>query len=175
MNDLAKLIDAIAFAAAKHRDGRRKDAAASPYINHPIALAHLLATQGGIDDVVVLQAAILHDTIEDTETSREELADRFGDKVASVVVEVTDDKKLSPSRRKELQVEHAASNSHEATLVKLADKICNLTDIAKTPPADWTLERKREYYDWARRVVERLPPANAALKSAFDAAYQKRP
>lgn len=175
MNDLAKLIDAIAFAAAKHRDGRRKDAAASPYINHPIALAHLLATQGGIDDVVVLQAAILHDTIEDTKTSREELADRFGEKVASVVVEVTDDKNLPPSTRKQAQIEDAPSKSREATLVKIADKICNLTDIANTPPADWTPERKREYYDWARRVVERLPPANADLKAAFDTAYLKRP
>jgi GTP diphosphokinase / guanosine-3',5'-bis(diphosphate) 3'-diphosphatase len=171
----AALLDAIMFAAERHRNQRRKDAEASPYINHPIALAHLLATTGSIDDLVVLQAAILHDTIEDTETTADELAERFGREVADIVMEVTDDKALPKQRRKELQVEHAAGKSDGAALVKLADKTCNLRDIAKTPPADWSLSRRQEYFDWAKRVVEALPRVNEAMFAAFEGAYAERP
>ena len=175
MNVERTLLAAIAFAAHKHRDQRRKDAAASPYINHPIALAHLLATTGGVDDIVVLQAAILHDTVEDTETTYEELVQRFGGAVADVVAEVTDDKALPKTRRKELQVEHAPHKSREAALVKLADKTCNLLDVAHSPPAEWPLARRQDYFDWAKKVVDGLPPVNVALKAAFDAAYVLRP
>jgi GTP diphosphokinase / guanosine-3',5'-bis(diphosphate) 3'-diphosphatase len=175
VSDLTKLLDAIAFAADKHRHQRRKDVEASPYINHPIALAHLLATTGGVEDIVVLQAAVLHDTVEDTDTSVDDLAARFGSKVAAVVAELTDDKSLPKARRKELQVEHAAHKSYEAALVKLADKTCNLRDIADAPPADWSLERRREYFDWAKRVVDALPAVNAELRAAFDAAYAAKP
>lgn len=171
----ARLLDAIAFAAHKHRDQRRKDVVASPYINHPIALAHLLATTGGVNDIVVLQAAVLHDTVEDTDTSLQELVDRFGEQVAAVVAEVTDDKALPKARRKDLQVEHAPHKSREAALVKLADKTCNLRDIASSPPAGWSLERRREYFDWAKRVVDGLPAVSNDLRAAFDAAYASRP
>ena len=171
----ARLLDAIAFAAHKHRDQRRKDVVASPYINHPIALAHLLATTGGVNDIVVLQAAVLHDTVEDTDTSLQELVDRFGEQVAAVVAEVTDDKALPKARRKDLQVEHAPHKSREAALVKLADKTCNLRDIASSPPAGWSLERRREYFDWAKRVVDGLPAVSDDLRAAFDAAYASRP
>lgn len=175
MNDVAELLRAIAFAAEKHRNQRRKDAEASPYINHPIALAHLLSTTGGVADPIVLQAAILHDTIEDTETTYEELAATFGSKVADIVMEVTDDKALPKQRRKELQVEHAHKKSREAALVKLADKICNLRDIASRPPADWPLERRREYFDFAKRVVNGLPSTPGPLRAAFDEAFASRP
>jgi guanosine-3',5'-bis(diphosphate) 3'-pyrophosphohydrolase len=175
MNDLARLLEAAAFAAEKHTNQRRKDAEASPYINHPLALAHLLATTGGITDVVVLQAALLHDTLEDTETTHAELVARFGETVAAVVAEVTDDKSLPKARRKELQVEHAPHKSPAAALVKLADKTCNLHDVADRPPAEWPLERRREYFDWAKRVVDALPPVNQALRAGFDAAYRARP
>jgi GTP diphosphokinase / guanosine-3',5'-bis(diphosphate) 3'-diphosphatase len=175
MNDVAELLQAIAFAAEKHRNQRRKDAEASPYINHPIALAHLLATTGGVVDPIVLQAAILHDTVEDTETTHEELAATFGTKVADIVMEVTDDKALPKQRRKELQVEHAHKRSREAALVKLADKICNLRDIASRPPTDWPLERRREYFDFAKRVVDGLPPTPGPLRAAFDEAFSARP
>ena len=171
----AQLLDAIAFAAEKHRNQRRKDADASPYINHPIALAHLLATTGGIDDIVVLRAAVLHDTIEDTETTFDELAERFGVQVAQVVAELTDDKALPKERRKELQVEHAAHKSREAALVKLADKTCNLRDVVATPPTDWSIERRRDYFDWAKRVVDGLPKVSYSLVAAFHVAYAARP
>ena len=175
MTEHAQLLDAALFAAEKHRRQRRKDADASPYINHPLALAQLLATTGGVTDMVVLQAALLHDTLEDTETTHAELADRFGVVVASVICEVTDDKTLPKARRKEIQVEHAPHKSREATLVKLADKICNLRDVATQPPTDWSLERRRDYFDWARRVVDALPPCNPALLAAFEAAFATRP
>lgn len=171
---LGRLVKAVAFAADKHRNQRRKDAEALPYINHPIALANVLANEGGVDDVTVLCAAVLHDTIEDTKTTSEELQAIFGAKVASVVMEVTDDKSLEKSVRKQRQVEHAPHISTEAKLVKLADKICNLRDIIASPPADWSAERKQAYFEWAARVVAGLNGVHAELESVFDGLYARR-
>ena len=175
VNSTALLMDALAFAADRHRDQRRKDSNASPYINHPIDLALLLSTTGQVTDLHVLRAAILHDTIEDTRTTEAELRSRFGDVVAGIVVEVTDDKTLPKTRRKELQIEHAPHVSASAALVKLADKVCNLRDMAATPPADWPLVRRQEYFDWAKRVVDALPAVSAPLMAAFNDAYAMRP
>lgn len=166
-----KVFQALAFAAHKHRDQRRKDAGASPYINHPIALADILVNEGGVTDHIVLCAAILHDTIEDTETTYEELVGAFGREIADVVAEVTDDKSLDKAERKLLQIEHAAHASPRAKLVKLSDKTCNLRDIVTTPPADWSDERRREYFDWAKNVVAGVRGTNAALEAAFDHAF----
>jgi GTP diphosphokinase / guanosine-3',5'-bis(diphosphate) 3'-diphosphatase len=173
--ELALLLKALAFAAHKHRDQRRKDAEASPYINHPIALADVLVNEGGITDVEVLCAALLHDTVEDTATTHEELLNAFGSRVARIVAEVTDDKALAKAERKRLQIEHAPGLSAEAKLVKLADKICNLRDVAERPPAKWDLERRREYFDWAKRVVAGVRGVHPRLEAAFDAAYARRP
>jgi GTP diphosphokinase / guanosine-3',5'-bis(diphosphate) 3'-diphosphatase len=173
--ELALFLRALAFAAYKHRDQRRKDRAASPYINHPIALANVLVKEGGVTDVNVLSAALLHDTVEDTATKPKELRRAFGRKIASIVAEVTDDKRLPKARRKSLQVKHAAHISNEAKLVKLADKICNIRDVAKRPPPEWTLRRRREYFDWAKRVIDRMRGIHAELEAAFDVAYARRP
>ena len=170
-----RLLSALSFAASKHRDQRRKDQAVSPYINHPIALAHVLANEGGIDDERVLIAAVLHDTLEDTATTEQELVREFGREIADIVLEVSDDKSLPPAERKRLQIEHAPSLSRRARLVKLADKICNLRDVVNTPPADWSLERRQEYFDWARAVVDALRGAHPALEHIFDEAYRQRP
>ena len=173
--ELALLLRALAFAAHKHRDQRRKDAEASPYINHPIALADVLVNEGGVDDPMALCAAVLHDTIEDTETTCEELQERFGKEIADVVMEVTDDKNLGKAERKALQVAHAHKLSKRAKLVKLADKISNLRDIASNPPATWPLERKQEYYEWAKRVIDGLRGAHAGLERIFDREYARKP
>lgn len=173
-SELALLLKALAFAAHKHRDQRRKDPDASPYINHPIALADVLVNEGGVSDVEVLCAALLHDTVEDTATTPQELEEIFGPRIARIVAEVTDDQGLSKSERKRLQVEHATRLSPEAKLVKLADKICNLRDVAERPPASWDLARRREYFDWAKRVVDGLRGTHPRLEAAFDAAYSMR-
>jgi len=170
-----KIIEALAFAADKHRNQRRKDAQASPYINHPIGLANVLANEVGIDDERVLIAAILHDTIEDTETTEIELVRLFGQEIAAIVLEVTDDKSLTTAERKRLQVEHAPHISRRAKLVKLADKICNLRDIASSPPANWSAARKDAYFEWAKEVVDGLRGVNPALEFIFDEAYKARP
>lgn len=175
MTDIGRLLDALQFAAQRHTQQRRKDALASPYINHPIALAHLLASTGGVNDLAVLQAAVLHDTLEDTETIEAELRARFGAEVTALVLEVTDDKALPKATRKVLQIEHAPHKSAGAALVKLADKTCNLRDLVEAPPADWPLARRREYFDWAKQVVDGLPRVNAAMLAAFDQVYAQRP
>lgn len=171
---LTVVLKAASFAAEKHRHQRRKDVEASPYINHPLALAHILATEGGISDHVVIAAALLHDTVEDTKTTPEELHREFGAAIAAIVAEVTDDKTLDKAERKRLQVVNSQTKSHGAKLVKLADKICNLRDIANSPPADWTTERRREYFDWAAEVVEGIRGSNDGLEAAFDEVYRAR-
>jgi|SRR5579883_175380 len=169
------LVSAAAFAAHKHRDQRRKDHRASPYINHPIAVAEVLSGSGGIVDPIVIAAALLHDTLEDTETTIAELRRHFGTDVASIVEEVTDDKSLPKARRKALQIEHAAHLSERAKLVKLADKICNVGDVLENAPKDWSLERRREYLDWAKAVVDQIRGTHAELERIFDRLYKKRP
>jgi guanosine-3',5'-bis(diphosphate) 3'-pyrophosphohydrolase len=173
--DTHLIVDAAAFAADRHRDQRRKDVHATPYINHPLTLAHVLIAEGDVDDVETIVAAILHDTIEDTKTTRAEIAERFGEEIASVVAEVTDDKNLHKQERKDLQVEHAPHLSRRAKAVKLADKICNLRDMADAPPKGWDLARRQEYFDWAKRVVDGLRGSYPKLERAFDAAYARRP
>ena len=175
MNEALPLIfKALEFASVKHRDQRRKDADASPYINHPIALANVLTREGVLEDVV-LAAAILHDTLEDTQTTPAELREHFGDRIAGIVAEVTDDKNLLKAERKRLQIEHAAAISREAKLVKLADKICNVRDVADHPPARWDIARRREYFDWAKAVVDRMRGTHPALERLFDEAYALKP
>ena len=173
--DMKLLVRALEFAAQKHRMQRRKDIDTSPYINHPIALVHVLCLDADIADPVILAAAALHDTIEDTETTPAELEREFGVEITRIVVEMTDDKSLPKAERKQLQIAHAAHKSHEGSLVKLADKICNLRDVAKSPPTGWSLERQREYFEWANAVVQGLPRVNQTLLELFDAAYAMKP
>ena len=173
--ELTLLLKALAFAARKHRDQRRKDVEASPYINHPIELADVLVNEAGVTDVDVLCAALLHDTIEDTRTTAKELEREFGPEIAAIVVELTDNKMLGKGTRKRMQIAHAANASRQAKLVKLADKICNLRDLNARPPANWDLARRREYFEWAKSVVDRLRGAHPRLEAVFDRAYSQRP
>ncbi|MGH8558022.1 MAG: HD domain-containing protein [Methylococcales bacterium] len=161
------ILKAAYFAAMKHRDQRRKDHASSPYINHPIAVALTLAEIGQVDDCEVIAAALLHDTIEDTDTSPEELEGKFGARVRQLVEEVTDDKNLMKMERKRRQIEHASQLSFGAALVKLGDKISNVTDIANSPPSGWDLNRRLEYLDWAEAVISNCPKVNQSLENRF--------
>jgi (p)ppGpp synthase/HD superfamily hydrolase len=133
------LLQSIQFAAQKHRDQRRKDVPHSPYINHPIDVVQTLWEVGSVRDGATLVAAILHDTIEDTATSPNEIREQFGEEVLALVLEVSDNKSLPKLERKQLQIEHAPHTSPKAKLVKLADKICNLHDTLHSPPQGWTL------------------------------------
>ena len=161
------ILKAAHFAAMKHRDQRRKDHASSPYINHPIAVALMVAEIGGVDDHDVIAAALLHDTIEDTDTSPEELETEFGVRVRGIVEEVTDNKHLRKVERKRQQIEHASQLSCAAALVKLGDKISNVTDVTNAPPAGWDVDRRREYLDWAEAVIANCPKVNRNLENRF--------
>ncbi len=169
--DYALVLRAAAFAAAKHRDQRRKNLEASPYINHPIEVANTLAAIAKVDDPITLAAALLHDTIEDTETSPEELDREFGPEVRTVVLEVSDNKDVPSAERKRRQVEHAALLSHRARLVKLADKISNVSAVRATPPVGWSDQRRKDYADWGKNVVDQMRGTNAALEARFDEVY----
>lgn len=179
-----RVIDALALAAEAHRHQRRKDADATPYVNHPIALLHILSHEAGVTDPDVLCAALLHDYLEDccgqaeglsVQQGRELLEQRFGPQVLAYVDAVTDDKTLPKQERKRLQVEHAAHAPEGARLVKLADKIANLRDIDAAPPADWSFERRQEYFDWAKRVIDQVRGTHPRLEALFDASYALKP
>ena len=159
---------ALGFSADKHRNQRRKDAAKSPYINHPIEVAELLWANGGVREMPVLIAAVLHDTVEDTETSPEEIQRHFGEAVLGLVLELSDNKSLPKQERKRLQIETAPQKSVPAKNIKLADFVCNLRDIYQSPPADWPLERIQEYLLWTEKVVAGLRGTNPELEKYYD-------
>ena len=161
------ILKAVHFSAQKHSTQRRKDENASPYINHPISVALAIAEIGGVDDPEILAAALLHDTLEDTETTPEELEAEFGKKVCEYVLEVTDDKNLLKDERKEKQIEHAKTLSKGAVLIKLGDKISNVTDIIYNPPSKWDINRRRAYLDWAEEVISNCPQVNEKMENKF--------
>ncbi len=169
------IFEALFFAARKHRHQKRKGRSASPYINHPIAVASLIVDIGGVSEPEIIAAALLHDTLEDTETTPVELEAEFGPVVAGLVRELSDDRTLPREERKRLQVEHAATLSLGARIVKVADKICNLDDLIADPPTGWSCARKRAYFDWARTVVDKIRATNPGLEQAFDARFAMRP
>lgn len=166
---IGSILKAMRFSAEKHNDQRRRDSKASPYINHPIQVAETLWSVGGVRDEALLVAAILHDTIEDTDATPEEIRREFGDAVLSLVLEVTDDKSLPKEVRKQLQIETAGHKTPRAKALKLADKLCNIHDITIAPPKDWSLKRKQEYLLWSEKVVKGLRGTNQALESRYDA------
>lgn len=173
MKDVHLLLDATNFASCKHRDHRRLDNASTPYINHPLAVAKILS-ENGETDIELLMAAVLHDTVEDTDTTVEELEKLFGSEIAEIVNSVTDDKTKSKSERKQLQIVHAPTLSHKAKLLKLADKIANMTDILKSPPKLWNRKTKVKYFEWSYEVVKGLRGTNSKLETIFDELYARK-
>ncbi len=172
-DNISLLLKAFEFAARKHQHQRRKNETAIPYINHLIAVAETLWEIGNVHEIDTITAGILHDTIEDTDTSPEELEATFGKKICRIVEEVTDDKRLPKHVRKQLQIEHAGTASIEARHVKLADKICNVEDLLEYPPAHWPLQRLIEYVGWAESVIDSLRGSNLQLEEHFDAVCKK--
>lgn len=168
MNDLSRILRAGSFAARQHKDQKRKGSDGEPYINHPLEVAHYLATFGKVDDPDVITAAILHDTVEDTGVSFEEVEREFGPVVAGYVRELTDDKSLPKAERKRLQIEHAPHLSRGAKQIKLADKISNIKDVTEHPPEGWDIQRRREYVEWGENVAAGLRGVNAGLEKLFD-------
>ncbi|XP_011448343.3 guanosine-3',5'-bis(diphosphate) 3'-pyrophosphohydrolase MESH1 [Magallana gigas] len=174
MADVLEIIKCSNFAAIKHKDQRRKDEEKTPYINHPIGVANILTEEAGIADVAVIQAALLHDTVEDTDTTFEEIQALFGEEVTGIVKEVTDEKNLPKLVRKQKQIEHAPHASYKAKLVKLADKLYNLRDLNRCTPVGWSQERVTEYFQWAHKVVEGLKGTNQPMEDSLQQLFKER-
>jgi guanosine-3',5'-bis(diphosphate) 3'-pyrophosphohydrolase len=176
--DTIKLIDAITFAAERHKNQRRKGAGKVPYINHPLKVTKILS-ECGEEDIDLLIAAVLHDVIEDTTSSEEDIKglsnvilSKFGETVLLTVLEVSDNKSLPVEERKRLQVVHTPNLSVRAKKLKIADKISNIQDIGMDPPENWTTKRKLSYLDWAKQVVEGARGLNIKLDKYFDQVYK---
>ena len=171
--EIYTILSAAHFAADKHAGQKRKGANGEPYINHLIEVAHLVSTSLSEPDADLVAAALLHDTIEDTSVTAKELTERFGQDVTDLVLELTDDKSLPKAVRKRLQIEHASKLTLRAQIIKIADKISNLRAILVSPPVDWDYERKREYFNWGKQVVDGLTAPNEILKAEFEKTYQR--
>lgn len=170
---IKSIVAAAHYAAEQHKDQRRKSDD-SPYINHPLSVAWLLITKAKIHDVNVLTAAILHDVVEDTSSDLEDIRCLFGDTVASIVSEVSDDKSLSKVERKRLQVERAPKKSLQARLVKLADKLHNLKDLQQKPPLNWSIDVVQGYFVWSMFVVDGMRGTNEGLERELDTIFNSK-
>lgn len=166
-NELGLIFKTLDFAADKHKNQRRKGVDGTPYINHPIKVAKLLVETGKVTDLNIILAALLHDTVEDTETTETELINNFGKEITSYVIEMTDDKSLDKKLRKELQIKNALFKSKGAKLIKICDKICNIKDVIDNPPQWWDNNRRNIYLDWAEKVVDALGEVHPELQKTF--------
>ncbi len=166
--EVRSICEAVNFAADKHRLQTRKNKEKTPYISHPIGVAYNLLNVGKVRDSNVIVGALLHDTVEDTQTTFEEIEQKFGKVVTNYVREVTDNKTLTKEMRKRMQVISAASKSKGAAMIKLADKLYNVNDLLNSPPEDWSQSRVDIYFQWAQSVIDRLPEANSDLRNAAE-------
>jgi (p)ppGpp synthase/HD superfamily hydrolase len=173
VQNLHAILEAALFAAEKHAQQRRKGAAGEPYINHLLEVAELVSSALTEPDTNLVIAALLHDTVEDTGVTKEELAQRYGSDVADLVMEVTDDKSLPKAERKRLQVQNAPKKSPRAQVIKLADKISNMRSVLYSPPVDWDQERRRQYFEWAKQVIAGLTAPSPVLLAEFERTYNR--
>ncbi|CAI2293757.1 unnamed protein product [Caenorhabditis sp. 36 PRJEB53466] len=167
LSDWNLVMKANDFAARRHRHQKRKDNA-TPYINHPIGVQLILTNEAKVYDPVTLAAAVLHDVVEDTKTTLEEIRELFGEEVTEVVEQCTDDKTLAKAERKRLQAENYGKHTHRAKLVHLADKLYNLRDLERKAPIGWDKKRVNEYFKWSREVIGQMKGTNEALEYALD-------
>lgn len=170
MSDIVLVARAWNFAAERHCHQRRKGEAQEPYVNHLAEVAELVAVATEGRDALLVAAAVLHDTVEDTETTGDDIARLFGAEVAGLVAEVTDDKALPKAERRTLQIHHAPQRSDRAKILKLADKTSNLRALATSPPVGWSPQRLAEYIDWAEQVAAGLRGVNPWLEARFEEA-----
>jgi guanosine-3',5'-bis(diphosphate) 3'-pyrophosphohydrolase len=171
--EIQRLLNGVAFAARKHVGQTRKDAAATPYIIHPMGVARILWEKAGVRSVNVLTAALLHDTLEDTETTGEELEALFGKVVRRTVEEVSNDSSLSTDENKQRQVDHAPHMSLNAQLVKLADRYYNICDL-RNPPPSWSQEKVMGYLGWGEKLLKALRGTNPALEEILEQEIKER-
>ncbi|GAA5955097.1 hypothetical protein JCM8115_001850 [Rhodotorula mucilaginosa] len=176
---LTQLLEAAHFAAVAHSQQRRKSAARPAYIQHPIHVALLLASPESSlypnPPVEILQAAVLHDTIEDTDVTAQDLEQKFGKEVTTIVLECSDDKNLDKAQRKQAQIDSAPHKSDAAKHVKLADKLSNLRDLmsADGRPSGWPVERIQEYFVWAKMVTDACRSVNPGLAEELETIYRE--
>jgi GTP diphosphokinase / guanosine-3',5'-bis(diphosphate) 3'-diphosphatase len=173
VQDIHAVLEAAHFAARKHASQRRKGSAGEPYVDHLLEVAELVSGAIAEPDVPLIIAALLHDTIEDVGLTREDIVERYGSDVADLVGEVTDDKSLPKAERKRLQIVNAPKKSVRAQVIKLADKISNLRSLLADPPPDWDYERRKQYFEWAKKVVDGLSQPNPILYAEFMKTYEK--
>jgi (p)ppGpp synthase/HD superfamily hydrolase len=172
LSGLRMVSEAAELAARRHIGMARKGRSNEPYINHLAEVANLLAlvTNGG--DAELVAAGWLHDTIEDTDTTREELAQKFSERVAALVVEVTDDRNLSQTERRQKQIEDAPRKSPDAKLIKIADKVSNIRARIAPQPSEAQRIDLAAYVIWAEKVVAGCRGVNTRLDTTFDEAVK---
>lgn len=168
---LLPYFEALAFAAEQHKYQRRGGYDPLPYINHLIKVSSAIIQIGQEENPDIIIAAILHDVVEDSDTSYEDLAGQFGAPVADIVAELTDDMELPYNQRKALQVEGASKLSLAARKIRIADKASNIQDIF-TYPLDWKEEKKIAYLENSLTIVDQIRGTHAALEAWFDQSVQ---
>ncbi|KAM0793350.1 hypothetical protein ACM66B_000805 [Microbotryomycetes sp. NB124-2] len=179
-SDMSLLLDTVHYAAVAHQSQRRKSPGQAPYIQHPVDVARRIAGAGsslnGKAPVHILQAALLHDVVEDCDLTADDIEQRFGTRVKNIVLECSDNKSLNKQQRKQAQIDHAADKSADAKHVKLADKLSNLTDLTRPGgmPVGWTIHRVQEYFVWAKKVTDNIgEDANPGLSAQLDRLYRE--
>ena len=168
LTGLRLVSEAADFAARRHSGQQRKGRGSEPYINHLAEVANLLSIAADGIDAELVAAGWLHDAIEDTATTREELAQKFGDRVAALVVEVTDDMTLPKQQRRQKQIVDAPRKSPGAKLIKIADKISNIRARIVPQPNQAERDDLMDYVAWAEKVVAGCRGVNAVLDRMFD-------